>query len=81
MTGEDYREAGFGGDIGWGLRPALVLIDLVQAYFTPGSDLCLPSRSCLESAARVLAAARAARPPRLPPRGAYAAGGGAGGGV
>ena len=75
MTGDDDREAGFGGEIGWGSRPALVVIDLAEAYFTPGSDLCLPSRSCLESAARVLEATRAAGHPVLHTRVAYAEGG------
>lgn len=75
MTGGHDREAGFGGEIGWGTRPALVVIDLAAAYFTTGSDLCLPSRSCLDSAARVLAATRAADHPVVHTRVAYAEGG------
>jgi maleamate amidohydrolase len=34
------------------------MVDLMRAYFDPDSPLCLPSTACLESAARVLAAAR-----------------------
>jgi len=75
VTTDDDRGAGFGGEIGWGSRPALIVIDLAEAYFTPGSDLCLPSRSCLESAARVLDATRAAGHPVLHTRVAYAQGG------
>ena len=36
----------------------MLAIDLMRAYFDPASPLCLPSRDCLASAARVLAAAR-----------------------
>lgn len=44
MTGlveTDYADAGFGGSLGWGGRPALLVIDLARAYFTAGSDLDL----------------------------------------
>ncbi|EXJ94465.1 hypothetical protein A1O1_02861 [Capronia coronata CBS 617.96] len=34
-----YASAGFGNRIGWGTRPALLLIDVCQAYWTPGSPL------------------------------------------
>lgn len=72
---EGYRDAGFGGDLGWGTRPALVVVDLARAYFTAGSDLDLGSRSCLESAARVLQAARDAGHPVVHTRVAYSPGG------
>ena len=49
---------GFGGDLPFGKRSALILIDLMHAYFEEGSQLCLPSRDCLHSASRVLGAAR-----------------------
>jgi maleamate amidohydrolase len=49
---------GLGGSLTPGPRPALLMVDLVRAYFDPDSPLCLPSTSCLESAARVLGAAR-----------------------
>jgi maleamate amidohydrolase len=35
----DYREAGFGGRIGIGRRPALIVVDLVRAYLDPESPL------------------------------------------
>ena len=76
MTLDDsYLDAGFGGALGWGSRPALVVVDLARAYFTAGSDLDLGSRSCLRSAARVLEAARDAGHPVLHTRVAYAPGG------
>jgi len=67
--------AGFGGTIGWGDRPALVVVDLARAYFTPGSDLDLGSHDCLAAAARVLTAARVGRHPVVHTRVAYSAGG------
>jgi nicotinamidase-related amidase len=50
---------GFGGELGYGARAALILIDIMHSYFEEGSPLCLPSRDSLDSAARVLEAARA----------------------
>lgn len=50
---------GFAGVLTPGRKAAVLLIDLMRAYFDPSSPLCLPSRDCLESAARILAAARA----------------------
>ena len=79
MTGPAGADPGFGGSVGWGKRPGLVVIDLARAYFTGGSDLDLGSRSCLESAARVLAAARAGGHPVAHTRVAYADGGKDGG--
>jgi nicotinamidase-related amidase len=52
-------DEGFAGELRPGRRPAVLAIDLMRAYFAPESPLCLPSRDCLASAARVLAAARA----------------------
>ncbi len=55
---ETPEQPAFGGRIGWGRRPALVLIDLMRAYFTTGSPLDLRSTSALDTAARLLEAAR-----------------------
>ena len=49
---------GFGGDLPFGNRTALILIDLMHAYFEEGSQLFLPSNDCLHSASRILEAAR-----------------------
>ncbi|GIU66856.1 isochorismatase family protein [Candidatus Phycosocius spiralis] len=35
----DYNQAGFGGRLAWGERPALVLVDPVLAYINPESPL------------------------------------------
>lgn len=51
-------DPGFGGGLLPGEQPALLMVDLMRAYFEPDSPLLLPSRACLESASRVLAAAR-----------------------
>ena len=63
---------GFGAGLGWGSIPALLVIDMMQAYFTDGSPLCLPDRSAVDGCARLLAAARAAGLPVLHTRVAYA---------
>lgn len=48
----------FGGRIGWGHRPALLLIDMVAAYFTSGSPLHLPDHGCRSAAQQLLDRAR-----------------------
>lgn len=55
----DYQSAGFGQHLEPGNRPALLLVDLVRAYFDPGAEFYLGSATtCLQSAVRLLAAAR-----------------------
>ncbi|MGA1805150.1 isochorismatase family protein [Rhizobium sp. HT1-10] len=44
--------------IGFGRKPALVLVDFVQAYFEPDSPLFAGVEAALESALRIRAAAR-----------------------
>lgn len=39
---DDYQQAGFGAALPFGRRPALLLVDLVQAYLQPGSPLYAP---------------------------------------
>ena len=58
--GADYQQAGFGGALAFGKRPALVIVDFVRAYIEPGSPLYAGCESAFESAKRVLAAARKA---------------------
>lgn len=50
----------FDGRLPFGQRPALLLIDLVEAYLQPGSPLYAGIESALDSAVRVTAAARRA---------------------
>lgn len=49
----------FGGRLGWGAKPALLLVDLMRAYFTPGSPLDLGSTSAVDTSGQLLVAARA----------------------
>ncbi len=52
--------AAFSGRVGWGARPAVVVIDLVRAYTEPGGPLLLPDPEPAVEAARALVdAARA----------------------
>ncbi|KIY53511.1 N-carbamoylsarcosine amidase [Fistulina hepatica ATCC 64428] len=58
-----YAASGFANVMGWGCRPALLIIDVCKAYWTPGSPLDLsanPSASVVpESIRTLLSAARA----------------------
>jgi maleamate amidohydrolase len=58
----NYARA-YGGKIGFGQAPALILIDFVQGYFDPECELYAGVEDVLESALRVRAAARAAGVP------------------
>ncbi len=82
-TSEDlragYAAAGFGRRLEPGRRPALLMVDLLRAYFTPGNDFYLGDDSCLLSAARVLDSAREAGVPVLHSRVRYAPDGADGG--
>ncbi|MFZ4530821.1 MAG: isochorismatase family protein, partial [Alsobacter sp.] len=59
---ENYRRA-YDNRIGFGQRPALILIDFVEAYFEPTCDLYAGIEDCFASALRVRAAAREAGVP------------------
>ncbi|KII95689.1 hypothetical protein PLICRDRAFT_70110, partial [Plicaturopsis crispa FD-325 SS-3] len=60
---------GFSNLMGWGTRPALLIIDVCKAYWTPGSPLDIstnPSGAAApESMRRLLSAARAGNVPVL----------------
>jgi maleamate amidohydrolase len=65
MTDElaaNYAKA-YGTRVGFGLRPALILIDFCQGYFDPACDLYAGVEDALAAALRVRAAARSARVP------------------
>ena len=57
---QDYAGAGYNKRLGFGDRPALVVVDMVEAYFDKESPLYAGVEENLESAKRVLAAARRA---------------------
>lgn len=56
---EDYLQAGFSGSVGFGDRPAIVVVDLVRAYLDPESPLFSPRyESVLRATSTLVAAAR-----------------------
>jgi maleamate amidohydrolase len=57
---DDYLSHGFNQRLGFGDRPALIVIDFVDAYLVEGSPLYAGVEKPLESATRILEAARAA---------------------
>ncbi|RMF07676.1 MAG: isochorismatase family protein [Alphaproteobacteria bacterium] len=60
---DDYGKAGFGNRLGFGRRPALVIVDVVMAYLDPASPLYAGVEDELTSNERLLAAARQAHVP------------------
>ena len=71
---DNYRRA-YGGRAGFGQRPALLLVDFVEAYFDPRCDLYAGVESALAAALRVRQAARRAQVPVVLTRVVYQAGG------
>ncbi|MCY6383703.1 isochorismatase family protein [Hoeflea prorocentri] len=59
---ENYRRA-YGNRIGFGKKPALIMIDLVRAYFDPDCELYADVDDTLASAVRLRDAAREAGVP------------------
>lgn len=59
----DYEQAGFGARVGFGRRPALVVVDFVKAYLEPSSPLYAGVEDAVPPARQVLDAARAAGVP------------------
>ena len=60
---ERYRRRGWGGRVGFGTRPAVVVIDLARFWLDPKHQIGSNLDSVVEAACRVLQAARAARLP------------------
>lgn len=54
---ENYRRA-YGKKVGFGAKPALILVDFVEGYFNPDCDLYSGVEDALASALRVRQAAR-----------------------
>jgi maleamate amidohydrolase len=67
---DNYRRA-YNVRVGFGKRPALILVDFVQAYFDPASDLYAGVDAALAAALRVREAAHAAGVPVILTRVAY----------
>ncbi|MEE8306902.1 MAG: isochorismatase family protein [Gammaproteobacteria bacterium] len=62
---EDYAQAGFGNQLGFGQRPALIIIDFVQAYMDKDSPLYAGVEDTLTHTVDLLGAAREAEIPIL----------------
>jgi maleamate amidohydrolase len=75
----DYSGAGFGNELGFGERPALVVIDFVRAYLQPDSPLYAAVEAVVAPAIEVLQAARVAGIPVVFTKVVYAPGGADGG--
>jgi maleamate amidohydrolase len=54
----DYETAGFGRSLGFGRRPALLVVDVARAYLVPSSPLYAGVEDAVASTRRLLAAAR-----------------------
>lgn len=65
MTGSSSPDfaAGFAGPLRPGKTPAVLVIDMMRAYFEKDSPFCLPDEGCVDAAAEVLAVAREAGVP------------------
>ena len=59
-TEQLYREKGFGTRIGWGERPALIVIDMARAFCDPSYQVGCDQTPTLEAISQLLGAARAA---------------------
>lgn len=75
----DYAGAGFGNRLGFGRRPALLVIDFVEAYLDPASPLYAGVERERDAAVRLLKAARAAGIPIIHTNVRYQPGGRDGG--
>lgn len=76
---DDYAAAGFGGRLEFGERPALLVVDVCNAYLDPASPLYAGVGDALASNIRLVDAARAAGVPVVFTRVLYTANGADGG--
>ncbi len=58
-----YRQRGLAGRVGFGERPAIVVVDMINGFTDPGSPLGSNLDAEVAATAALLAAARAARAP------------------
>jgi maleamate amidohydrolase len=76
---DNYKRGGFGHSLGFGRRPALLIIDFVKAYLVKDSPLYAGVEQARADCAQLLAAARAAKIPVLHTNVVYQPGGRDGG--
>lgn len=72
---ENYARAGFGGRLSFGARPALLIIDAVEAYVRPDAPLYADQDGALESLVGLADAARGSGTPIVFTNVVYQAGG------
>lgn len=72
---EDYERAGFRARLGFGERPAVIVVDVCMAYLDPDSPFYAGVESAVEEAGRVVDAARAVGVPVIFTRVEYEPGG------
>ncbi len=75
----DYAAAGFGGALGFGAHPALLIVDFGMAYLTPGAPLYAGVEAEFATTIALRAAADAAGVPVIFSRVEYSPGGAEGG--
>jgi maleamate amidohydrolase len=66
--------AAFSGRVGWGSRPAVVVVDLVRAYTEPGGPFALDAASAVSATDSLVGAARSSGVPVVWTEVHYAAG-------
>jgi maleamate amidohydrolase len=76
---EDYRRAGFSRQVGIGVSPAVVIVDMCRAYFEPESPLFAGVPTVVDACRRLVGAARDAGMPVMWTRVEYEPGGADGG--
>lgn len=76
---EDYASAGFGGELGFGKNPALLVVDMCMAYLDPKAPLYAGVEAEAGQIERLLTAFRAAGRPVFHTRVEYVPGGADGG--
>lgn len=62
---EDYRQSGFNQRLGFGERPAVLVVDFVKAYLTPGNPLYAGVEDALAAATTLVETARESDVPVL----------------
>jgi nicotinamidase-related amidase len=78
---EDYESNGFAQPLGFGVSPALLVVDFVNAYVDKRSPMYAAVEDTIVPGAQLLAAARASRIPVIFTQVVLSAGGGANAGV
>ena len=72
---EDYERAGFRARLGFGERPAVIVVDVCEAYLDSTSPLYAAVEDVVEAVGRVVDAARLAAIPVIFTRVVYQPGG------